>query len=153
MPDTLHEKALKQPFRVGLMLGALIVPTGWVLLQDAWNLALGEPILGAEDVTRFFAFGCVPGMILGAGALRARVAWLNANFTGARWILALHGASALVCALSIAWSSYATVLRMVSAQGLTFLLSRYAIWIYAYFPFHCALVMLLIGIFMRSRRA
>ena len=153
MPDTLYEKALREPFRVGLMLGALALPTLWTISQDALNLVLRRPFLGAEGVTALFALGFLPGMILGAGALRAWKAWRN-GVGNARLLLLGH--SALVIALGLIFPpAQATNEALLASLSTNYgIIGRnFSLYFLFNFPLQCALLMLLAGIFLRARRA
>lgn len=148
MSDSLGGKALRQPFRFGLMLGALALPTGWTISQDALSLIASKSLLHADEVTGLFALGFLPGMILGAGAVRAWAAWRNDDLGAARWFLIGHGAFVIFGCLALVLSLFPD-LPTESLQNWrdTLLLLYWA------FPLQCALAMLLLGIFMRSRRA
>ena len=153
MPNTLTEKALRQPFRVGLMLGALTVPALWTLSQDALNVFIRKPLLNSEEITQLFAVGFVPGMILGAGALRAWVAWRNGNLGEARELLMSHGGfTFLLCAI-VLFPLVRDVYRAVTMLGWPALMQSEAIWLYTNVPIQIALAMLLFGLFMRGDRA
>ena len=153
MPNTLHEKALAQPFRVGLMLGALTLPTLWTLSQDLWNKVLGQGLLNSEEITQLFAIGFVPGMILGAGALRAWVAWKEKDFGEARGLLLGHGGfTFLLCAITLLPLTR-DVYQAATTQGWEVLLSQNAVWLYTNIPLQVALAMLLVGLFMRGENA
>ena len=155
MPNTLHEKALKQPFRVGLVLGALAVPLGWVISQDALRLAFVKPMLDSEEVTRLFAAGVFPGMILGAGAVRAWAAWRDRKSGGTRWFLLGHSLGGILSC----WVFMPPLLGAHSyllarpPQGWNSPLTDYAFLFYDVFPLQVALAMLLWGILMRPARA
>ena len=158
MPNTLHEKALKQPLQVGLMLGALALPTLWTVSLDILRLLFGKPLLQAEEVTTVFAMGCIPGMVLGAGLVRA---WAAPNASKARRLLLGHSSVIAVPNLLIFLFSLhsfskigygletgpAKILPLNSVWNATFNL------ILDFFPLHCALAMLLFGLFMRGSRA
>jgi len=155
MPNTLTEKAIAQPFRVGLMLGALTLPTVWTLSQDVLNVLINKPLLNSEEVTQVFAMGFLPGMILGAGALRAWAAWRTQQIGSARWLLIGHSiVAALSCWLLIPplLSSHPDVLAR-PPRSWESPITDYAFLFYDIFPLHIALAMLLLGIFMRSSRA
>ena len=155
MPNTLTEKAIAQPFRVGLMLGALILPALWVASEDVLRIVTRYPLLNAQEVTDYFASGALPGMFLGAGAVRAWAAWRTGRLDQARWLLMSHGA--LVAVAILGWQ-----LPQIwsSAQvGQTFLLGQpispwlatltdFRLW--KNFPLQVALAMLLLGLFMRG---
>ena len=68
MPNTLTEKAIRQPFRVGLMFGALTLPSLWVASKDVWRWLQEMRWLDSEQVTQVFGRVVVPGWFLGAGA-------------------------------------------------------------------------------------
>lgn len=151
MPNTLHEKALKQPFRVGMILGALALPSLWIVWFDLILLLSGERVLNAGFITFLFVVGTWPGMILGAGAVRAWAAWRNNEKSEARWILLSYGTTVSLILLAFYlfyfWRFFnnwpdATAARWLLARTL----------ILATFPLHCSLTMLLFGLFMRSPR-
>ena len=158
MPNTLTEKAIVQPLRVGLMLGALTVPTLWVLSEDILRLATRYRLLDAEEVTGYFASGALPGMVLGAGAVRAWVAWRADQKSSARWLLLLHGG--LVAAGSLGW--LLPKLWQFAQTGQNFFVGQpIAPWLamlldpqlWKNFPLQVALAMLLLGLFLRGSRA
>ena len=153
MSNSLEAKALRQPFRFGLMLGALALPLGWTVSLSALNVLQSRPLLNSEQITLLFALGFLPGMILGAGAVRAWAAWQNGNRGEVRWHLIGHGAFvAALCApiwLMVLWSSYLNW----PAKGWIWALRRDADAFCSNFPLQCALLMLLLGLFLRSPRA
>ena len=162
MPNTLTEKALKQPFRVGIMLGALALPTLWVVTKDIWNWLQGLRALNSEEVTWVFAQGFLPGMVLGAGALRAWVAWRAGEISRARWLLISHGGLvALVASAFLArWlQNYQWILRSnmkPPPQILSHSLPtwfNYVLYIADAVPLQIALAMFLLGLFMRGKNA
>ena len=150
----LEAKALRQPFRFGLMLGALVVPSGWVLSQDLLGLIIGKPLLHSEEVTQLFAIGCLPGMILGAGLLRAWVAWRAQKTGSARWLLVGHSFfSVLICWVLVPpLFSLHSYLLARPPRDWDSPLATYAFLLYDLFPLQCALVMLLVSLFLRSPR-
>ena len=161
MPNTLTEKAIKQPFRVGLMLGALTLPSVWVASKDVWRWLQGMRWLDSEEVTQVFAIGFVPGMILGAGALRALVSWKAGEVGRARWLLISHGG--LVTLFAGALLVRDVRQNYLDHQAFSMLppqiLSRYLpLWFYQVLvvvdavPLQVALAMLLLGLFMRGNR-
>ena len=153
MPNTLTEKAIRQPFRVGLMLGALTLPTLWTMSQDALNVLTRKPLLSSEEVTLLFAMGFLPGMVLGAGAVRAWVAWRAGEIGETRWLLIGHGAFVLVpCAVPIVFG-FIGALDDLTIRGWRATLIDSASGFYFNFPFQIALTMVLLGLFMRSARA
>lgn len=158
MPNTLHEKAIAEPLRVGLMLGALAVPALWVASEDILRLATHFPILNAEEVTGYFASGALPGMFLGAGAVRAWAAWRDKHLVNARWLLISHGALVAVALLGWQlpqlWNSAQIGRSFWFGQPISPLLSMltdFRLW--KNFPLQIALAMLLCGLFMRSENA
>ncbi len=153
MPNTLTEKAIAQPFRVGLMLGALMLPSLWTMSQDAFNVLMHKPLLNSEEITQLFAVGFVPGMILGAGALRAWVAWKSGNLRESRGLLIGHGGfTFLLCGLAL-FPLARGVYNMVATLGWKTLLNDNAIALYTNVPIQIALAMLLLGLFMRGEGA
>ena len=153
MPNTLSEKALREPFRVGLMAGALVLPTLWVLSQDALNLVTRRPFLGSEGVTSLFALGFLPGMILGAGAVRAWAFWRSGK-GNARILLLGH--SALVILLGLIFppaptTNEALLVALATNYGVAG--RDVSLYFVFNFPLQCALLMLLAGIFLRAPRA
>ena len=163
MPNTLTEKAIKQPFRVGLMLGALALPSLWVASKDIWRWLQGMRWLDSEEVTQVFAMGFVPGMILGAGALRAWAAWRAGEVSRARWLLISHGGLvAMVAVLLLARNlqRYYSLTQIIASPRPPQILSHtMPIWFYYLLriadavPLQVALAMLLCGLFMRGNRA
>ena len=162
MPNTLTEKALKQPFRVGIMLGALTLPTLWVASKDVWRWLQGLRWLNSEQVTQVFAMGFLPGMVLGAGALRAWVAWRAGETGRARWLLISHGglvaSIATVILVRDVQQSYLNhqALSILPPQILSLSMP---VWFYQALviidavPLQVALAMLIFGLFMRGNRA
>ena len=158
MPNTLTEKAIRQPFRVGLMLGALAVPALWVASEDILRFATRYPILNSEEVTGYFASGALPGMFLGAGAVRAWAAWREGKLGQARWLLLSHGALVAVAItgwlLPQVWNSAQigqTFLFGQPVSPLVSMLTDFRLW--KNLPLQVALAMLLFGLFMRGENA
>lgn len=152
MPNTLHEKALKEPFRVGMILGALALPSLWIVWFDLILLLSGERILNAEFVTFLFVVGAWPGMILGAGAVRAWALWRNGEKGETRWILLSYGTIVTLILFGFFWFSF----RRFFGIWPDLTLARWQFvrtLILLTFPLHCSLVMLLFGLFLRSPRA
>ena len=159
MPNTLTEKAIAQPFRVGIMLGALTLPALWVASKDAWNWLQGLRWLSSEQVTQVFALGFLPGMILGAGALRALVLWKADEIGRARWLLISHGGLVALFAgtLLVRDLQRTYALAQISPTRAPQILSHslpiwfhYALKIADAVPLQVAIIMLLLGLFMRS---
>ena len=159
MPNTLTEKAIAQPFRVGLMLGALTLPALWVASKDVWRWLQRQPGLNSEQVTQVFAMGFVPGMILGAGALRALVAWRAGERGRARWLLISHGGLVALFAVALLVRELQqTYARTQISPIRTPEILSYAMpaWFYCVLqvadaiPLQIALAMLLFGLFMRG---
>ena len=162
MPNTLHEKAIRQPFRVGLMLGALILPTLWILSKDVWLWLQGRNWLNSEQVTQVFAMGFIPGMILGAGALRALVVWRAGEVGKARWLLISHGGLVTLFSGALLLRDLPRTYALTQIGGpLPPRILSYEMPILFYVvlriadavPLQIALVMLLLGLFMRGNRA
>ena len=162
MPDTLHEKALAQPFRVGLMLGALTVPALWVASEDILRIATSYRLLNSEEVTGYFASGALPGMVLGAGAVRAWAAWRARDVARARGLLLVHGGLVTLVSgyfsLTKLWHSYLNFGALSYAPPTLFskpmpqwfeLVLQSA----GEFPLQLGILMLLLGLFMRGSRA
>ncbi len=147
MPNTLTEKAIKQPFRVGLMLGALIIPCLWTLSQDVLKVLIHKPLLNSEEITLLFAVGFVPDMILGACITRAWVEWRAGKIGEARGLLITNGFTATIISLLIFFLEL-----NYPAQLLKYSLPQVLTFFYFNFPLQCALAVLLFGIFMRSPR-
>lgn len=155
MPNTLTEKALAQPFRVGIMLGALTLPSLWVLSQDALNVLLSRPLLNSEEVTQLFAAGFLPGMVLGAGAVRAWAAWRVQHLGSARWLLIGYSLFAVLpCWLFIPplLGSHSDILAR-PPRSWESPLAAYTFLFYDIFPLQVALAMLLFGLFLRGKNA
>ncbi len=148
----LEEKALRQPFRFGLMLGALALPTLWTVSQNILSLVLGKPLLSSEEVTNLFALGFLPGMILGAGALRAWVAWRAREIGSARWLLIGHSVFVALPCLLFSFLGLNDVFAQTQNMGWNSVLRQVALVFYINFPLQVALVMLLLGLFMRAPR-
>ena len=160
MPNTLTEKAIAQPFRVGMTLGALTLPSLWVISQTVLHLATGNVLLDAEQITRYFALGAIPGMILGAGTLRAWVAWRKGNFSKARYLLMGHGSLVTLLAGGFFLLQLRLLLFNTASFGQPQFLSQskpmwffYVILFADAVPLQVALFMLLFGLFMRGSRA
>ncbi len=162
MPNTLTEKAIKQPFRVGLMLGALTLPSLWVASKDVWRWLQEMRWLDSEEVTQVFAMGFVPGMILGAGALRALVAWKAGEVGRARWLLISHGGLVTLFAGALLARDLRRqyfLFQIVSPRPPQILAYEMPYWFYYLLvvmdavPLQIALAMLLLGLFMRGNRA
>ncbi len=162
MPNTLHEKAIAQPFRVGLILGALALPSFWVASQDAWRWLQGMRPLNSEEVTQVFAMGFLPGMILGAGALRAWVAWRTRELGEARGLLIGHGGLVVLIAGALLVQDFRG--GMLNAQAIPVVppkILSYAMPMWFYYvlqtaeavPLQVALAMFLLGLFMRGESA
>lgn len=157
MPNTLTEKAMKQPFRVGLMLGALTLPGLWVVSQDVIRTLLRESLLNLEEVTTLFAMGFLPGMVLGAGALCAWVAWREGKKNGSRRLLIVYGAFVTVGLLTfgpafLGSHSRLSYLLARPPQGWESPITFYVFLFYDVLPFQIAIAMLLFGLFMRGSR-
>ena len=161
MPDTLTEKALAQPFRVGLMLGALTLPTLWVASQDVLRIVAQQRLLNTEEVTSYFASGALPGMVLGAGAVRAWAAWRKHDLASARRLLMIHGGLVTVISgyfsLTRLWQFYLNFGALSMMPPTLFSKSmpywfEFVLEFAGEFPLQCALFMLLFGLFMRGSR-
>ena len=155
MPNTLTEKAIRQPLRVGLMLGALAVPSLWVASEDILRFATHYQILNSEEVTGYFASGALPGMFLGAGAVRAWAAWRDGKLGQARWLLLSHGALVAVAILGWLlpqlWNSPATGQNFFAHIPISSTLAMFLdVRLWKNLPLQVALAMLLLGLFMRG---
>lgn len=153
MPNTLTEKAIAQPFRVGLMLGALTLPTLWTLSQDVLNVLTRKPLLNSELITQLFAVGFVPGMILGAGVVRAWVAWRAGKVGEARGLLIGHSTFVALPCLLLLLVNLQSAFSQIATSGWNVVLREGAFAFYLNFPLQVALAMFLLGLFLRGEGA
>ncbi|NEN44448.1 hypothetical protein G3V71_24140, partial [Escherichia coli] len=126
---------------------------------DVWRWLQGLRALNSEQVTQVFALGFVPGMILGAGALRALVSWRAGEPGRARWLLISHGGLvALFTGALLArdlQKSYALT-QIIPTRPPQILSHEMPLWFYQVIsimdavPLQIALFLLLVGLFMRG---
>ncbi|HEX8464731.1 MAG TPA: hypothetical protein VF627_08955 [Abditibacterium sp.] len=155
----MNENWQAHPFRSGIIAGFVGLPLLWMGHETVLRWALGNPPLLADQIFVLGIIGGLPGAVLGAGLFTA----LDARRRGhrramKRTLLGSGGAVALVILLLFA----VVVLneeRQFPAQS--FVLGfEVPVWVNFYlvplltrvFPFHCAVLMFCVGLFMRARR-
>lgn len=149
------EKWERQPIRIGMVVGFVVLPTLWILQEIILRLATGYHLPLSDEIRYFITGGALPGAILGAGISQAYFANQKGEFKQARRDLLLHS----VLVLS------AVMLQVTFSNGGGFLqigTNRLSIppwldfWInpaiYKNFAFQSALLMFFIGLLMRPRR-
>ena len=135
------------------MLGALTLPTLWTMSQDALNVLIHKPLLRSEEITLLFALGFLPGMILGAGTVRAWVKWRASEIGETRWLLIGHGAFVAIPCFFIAFADLSEYFSDIAQGDWSFAWREAALHFYFNFPLQCAVFLLLLGLFMRGNRA
>lgn len=143
------------------MLGALALPTLWVISQDALSVLLtNKPLLNSEEVTHLFAIGCLPGMVMGAGAVRAWVAWRDGRFGKARRLLIGYGGLISLVFGGLLINRLLDLTNQAEyLQPVKILSKPMPVWFHYVFaiadavPLQVALAMFLMGLFMRGERA
>lgn len=134
------------------MLGALTLPTLWTLSQDVLNVVTNKPLLNSEEITNLFALGFLPGMVLGAGMVRAWAQWRAGRIGEARWLLVGHSAFVALPCLLLEASDISEAFSHVGTGDWSFVWRETAFNFYFNFPLQCASALLLLGLFMRSPR-
>ena len=132
------------------MLGALTLPTLWTLSQDALNVLTHRPLLDSEEITLLFTLGFLPGMILGAGALRAWVKWRAGETGETRALLIGHSTFVAIPCFLIQASDVSEAFAHIAQGDWSFLWRETALRFYFNFPLQCAVFLLLFGLFMRG---
>lgn len=153
------EKWQRAPGRVGMAVGFLALPLLWWLRETLLQLAFDMPVAPLQFQTlHFFAAGAIPGSMLGAGLSKAFLSLRNGDKSVAKRYFIIYGVLVGVLNLIFVASGIYSALQNASLQvsllghpvppkiGIvigTFLGS---------FPLNCALLMLFIGLLMRSKR-
>ena len=153
------EKWEKHPGRVGLLIGFVAIPLLWWLQSRLIYLAFGY---GSPSSFEFIAFywiwGAIPGAICGRGISQSLFAWRQQDGRKTKSNLLWHGGVAFAVLLLM----YVHLIWQLSQNPSTevvlfgFSLSP---WLgvllgstLSNLPFQCTLLMLFIGLLMRSRR-
>lgn len=131
------EKWERHPMRIGMLAGFVLLPLLWCLQEHLLHFVFGFNSAFNFQLINYFAAGAFQGIILGAGVSKAAFAARYEDWGDAKWCLISHGAIAL---------TFSIVLLMPSMGR------NIHIFLLTYLPLHGALLLLFIGIAMRSRR-
>lgn len=152
------EKWERQPLRVGMVAGFISLPILWILQGYLLHLAFGSRSPSSELLLRYFVMGAIPGAILGAGVSKAALARRHGDGGAAKWHLVRHGGAVFTLFLLL-HAPY--IWRASQNTSLKTFLFGFPVppWfgvlaaaMLSNLPFQCALLMLFVGLLMRSRR-
>ncbi|MBW3636870.1 MAG: hypothetical protein KY445_10500 [Armatimonadetes bacterium] len=139
--------------------GFVLLPILWLLQDNLLFFGFGFGSPSDFDLINYFLAGAIPGAILGAGVSKAALAWRQGDSDAAKWHLLCHGAAVLtLISLLVAptiWSDFQTYSGRTLIFGFPvppWLAVLGSSIITTNFPLHCAFLMLVSGILMRSHR-
>ena len=155
----MSEKWQQHPFRDGIIAGFIGLPMLWMVQESVLRLALQNPPLLPNQIFVLCTIGALPGAVLGAGFFKA----LDARRRGQRRAMkrTLMGSGAAVAIIILLLFAVVVLNEERQLPAQSFIWGyQVPVWVNFYlvplltrvFPFHCAVLMFFIGLFMRSGR-
>lgn len=140
----------RQPLRVGMLLGFTLIPLLAIIEEYALRRLLGRSSLSHYELIAFFKPGAFFGAVLGAGALQALASYRSGNLCHTRWHLLWHGGAIFLLSLYSLYRVFGLWAPSPTFSYLDDFLVTH--WITRNLSLHCALLMLFLGLLMRSKR-